>query len=424
MKRALLTGLAIAGVAATAWGAARLTYNLSNRPTPVRWAAEAFPLHISIGNATAAQLGAGEALIRRAFDSWSEVDGSLVRFDVSGRTDAAPGMDGINVVTINDTLYETSGFIAFTTSWFDDKTGIMKEADIQIDASAAREGVGVQTLVQHEIGHLLGLDHSAVLSSVMFPWVGPQDLSGLDSDDRIALAAIYPDPRYAGSMTRVGGTVRSTGAPVMGAQVVALNDAGSPVASTLSAVDGTFRFDGLPPGQYRLYVEPLDGPVSRENLSGVWRDGAVTEFRTEFLGGERNVTVAAGTNAAGIEIELAKLPVELNPRWIGAFPAEASEIRLSSTALAISAGSTTAVAVGGDGFVGGLTEFEVMNPGFTRVSEFRYGPNYVWANFRIAPDSPPSSVVVLARNGDVSAALTGALRVTPGAAGRSRAVRR
>jgi hypothetical protein len=58
-----------------------------------------------------------------------------------------------------------------------------------------------------------------------------------------------------------------------------------------------------------------------------------------------------------------------------------------------------------------MTTFEVPNPSFHRVSDFRYAGNYVSANYRIDDDAAASSSVVLVKSGNESAALTGALRV-------------
>ncbi|MGH9459139.1 MAG: carboxypeptidase regulatory-like domain-containing protein [Thermoanaerobaculia bacterium] len=418
--RSLLFSLLVLAVAADVRAAARLTYELGGTPTPLAWSASAFPIPVSIGRAASQNLPTGEALIRDAFVAWEEAEGSSVSFRYEGITDVPAGKDGTNVVTINDELFEGSGFLAFTTTWFDQKTGELLEVDIQIDASAANDGVGVQTLVQHEIGHFLGFDHSGVLSSVMYPWVGADDLLGLDSDDRIVLTRVYPDAAKGGTAT-VRGTVRTPAGGVFGAQVVAVNRNGAPVSSTLTGPDGSYELMALPPGAYTVYVEPLDGPVETKNLSGVWRNGDAGAFRTRFRDG---LQLAAGETRSGFDLEITNLAPELNPRWIGAFPEGAPEIRLQSTAMVLRAGTRTAIAVGGDGFVSGMTEFEILSPGFTRTSEFRYGPNYAWATYAIAPDAPASSVVILAKNGDATATLTGALRVEAGSPGRTRLVRR
>ncbi|HEY0591886.1 MAG TPA: carboxypeptidase regulatory-like domain-containing protein [Thermoanaerobaculia bacterium] len=407
MRSALVVLVSLLAAGADARAAARLVYNLQNRPTPIEWPAGAFPLPFAVSRSAAQNLATGEALVAGAFEAWEGIEGSRVSFRNTGITDAPAGRDGVNVVTVNDALFDESGFVAFTTTWFDQTTGVLQEADIQIDASAAKNGVGLGTLVQHEIGHLLGLDHSGIVSSVMFPWVGPEDLAGLDSDERIALAQIYPEGGGKMGPPRIRGSVRLPRGGVFGAQVVAVDANGAPVSSTLTAADGTFELAGLPPGHYRVYAEPLDGPVETKNLSGVWRD-VQTGFRPGFA---PEIDLQPGGSADGVEIGVNEFPETLNPRWIGAFAPGASEIRLSSTLLSTKQGATVAIAVGGDGIVSGMTQFEVLNPGFTRTSDFAYGPNYVWAAFRVSPDAPTGSVVILARNGNDVAPLTGALRV-------------
>ncbi|HUP65032.1 MAG TPA: matrixin family metalloprotease [Thermoanaerobaculia bacterium] len=397
-----------------------MTYELDRGTTEVSWPATAFPIPVAINRAAAQNLPAGEALIRGAFDSWEGVEASVVAFRHTGLTDAKAGRDGINVVAINDSLFETSGFLAYTTTWFDDKTGQMREVDIQIDSSVTKKGVGLQTLIQHEIGHLLGFDHSGVISSVMYPWVGPDDAGGFDSDDRIGLSAAYP---AAGKLAKpsLRGEVRLPGGGVFGAQVVAM-DAHGAVSSALTRKDGSFEILGLPPGTYRLYAEPLDGPVKGSDLSGIWRSGTETGFRTAF---SDPIEVGLESEIDGISLSVTNLPSDLNPRWVSAFAPGSSSIRMSSNAVTVKAGSRVSIAVGGDGFVSGLTEFEVLNLAFRRVSEFTYATNFMHAEFEIAPTAKSCSAVIVARNGSDSAALTGALRVAEASAGgRGRAVRR
>lgn len=418
--RSLALVVSLVLVAADARAAAQLVFKLGNKPTPIEWPVNAFPLSVAISRSAAQNLATGEALIEGAFRAWEGVEGSAVSFRSAGITDAAAGRDGVNLVTVNDTLFDESGFVAFTTTWFDQDTGILQESDIQIDPAAMKDGVGAATVVQHEIGHLLGLDHSGIVSSVMFPWVGPEDMAGLDSDDRIALAQIYPTGAGKGESAAIRGSVRLPRGGVFGAQVVAVDANGAPLASTLTASDGSFALAGLPPGHYRVYAEPLDGPVETRNLSGVWRS-VETGFRPAFA---VEVDLAAGSSLEGVDVDVSEFPERLNPRWIGAFAPGASEIRLSSTLLTTQQGATVAVAVGGDGFVPGMTQIDVLNPGFARASEFQYGPNYVWATFRVAPDAPPGSVVILARNGNDVAPLTGALRVEEFTPGRGRVARR
>jgi len=74
------------------------------------------------------------------------------------------------------------------------------------------------------------------------------------------------------------------------------------------------------------------------------------------------------------------------------------------------------IAIAGDGFINGMTIFEIPNPEIRRVSDFTYSGNYLYATFNVAPDAADGSVSIFVKNGSETAALTGGLRI----AGRSR----
>ena len=168
-------------------------------------------------------------------------------------------------------------------------------------------------MATHEIGHLLGLDHTAIVSATMNPLAG----SGvtffrvLQTDDRIGCSVLYPEPDFSRSTGKIAGSVLLEGEGVFGAHVVALDEAGRAVTSALSGEDGSYRISGLSPGSYTLYAEPLDGPVLEDDILKP-RDSPSfnTRFTTTFLGqgpetetGEP-VSVAAGDTLTGQDISV------------------------------------------------------------------------------------------------------------------------
>ncbi|HXI14118.1 MAG TPA: matrixin family metalloprotease [Thermoanaerobaculia bacterium] len=428
MKTSIKAAIAATGIlisAGQAFSAARLTYLLKQRPQPLTWSSESFPVHYVLDRDAAARFEGGAATVQKAMESWGGVTGSAAKFEADQIASISAGKDGKNSISLKDKLYEGSGFLAFTTTFYDDNARIF-ESDIQVDPSVAAGGnVNLQKLIAHEAGHMLGLDHSAVVASIMYPFVGNDSYAGLDSDDRIATAAIYPKSGRGGATLR--GAVRGPTGAIFAAQVVALNESGAAIASALTDATGSFELNQVPAGRYRLYAEPLDGPVDPQNFSGVWRDARKAEFRTEFLRNGEVIEVRDGSVTERLELTNDGLPATLNPRWVGAFPAFSTQVKLGSSAAVVRAGESVSIALGGDGVVGGLTEFEIPNPGFKRVSEFKYGSNYLWATFQVSATVAPGSFVLVAKNGNETAALTGAIRIEgssePGSSGRRRAAR-
>jgi hypothetical protein len=296
----------------------------------------------------------------------------------------------------------------------------MLDADIRVDPSLFSGQVNAQAALEHEVGHTLGLDHSAVLSAVMYPYVGPDGVQAdLDADDRIAISTIYPknDPTLRGATLQ--GRVFGDAGGIFAAQVVAVSEEGQPVASGLTNAAGEFRLMAVPAGRYRLYVEPLDGPVLVSSLQGTWRQAALKPFPTEFF--ETTIDVENGKVYGNLVLNAAG-GVRLNPRVVGAADPASHTVSLNSSPVTVNAGQTVTLTVGGEGFTNGMTEFEVLNPAFRRVSEFEWWTDSVSATFAIAPDAAASSSVIVVRSGNEVATLTGALRVA-GAARKARAIR-
>src|SRR6185436_4093405 len=252
--------------------ATRITYDVNGKPTPIEWQASAFPLAYEIDSKLVAAKPAIAAMVDHAFETWAAVPDANVSFVSRGvSTTASKRNDGRVSISLANELFSGQGSFALTTYTFDEN-GRFTDADIQIDPELLRGDFNIDTALRHEVGHVLGLDHSAVLSAVMYPFVTSSDMPNtFDSDDRIAIAQTYPktDPTLTGA-TLQGRVLGDSGA-IFAAQVVAMNARGEPVATGLTSVSGEFTLTGIPAGRYRIYVEPLDGPVDLSSLQGSWR---------------------------------------------------------------------------------------------------------------------------------------------------------
>ena len=78
----------------------------------------------------------------------------------------------------------------------------------------------------------------------------------LDADDIASLSELYGTANWTANFGSISGHVTANGQPWNMASVVAIPPVG-PAVSALTNPDGSYTINGLPPGQYMLYVHPL-----------------------------------------------------------------------------------------------------------------------------------------------------------------------
>jgi len=253
--------------------------------------------------------------------------------------DAESNVDGLNTICFNQSSDGfTSGVLAFTRTITANAPGAIVgssapaafagqilDADTLFrndgqatfatpGALATPQGRGaydLESLLIHELGHWMGLDHSAVIRAIMFPFAPPPGQflgyrpsvsmpdGPLADDDRTGVRAQYPDPNDVLNVGAIRGRIipanpfalaifaaPSPGSPVtgmIGGHVVAVDaETGSVIAGTLAGwscnpanpptqFDGSFDLERLPVGHsYNLYAEPLVGLALPGDFSDVF----------------------------------------------------------------------------------------------------------------------------------------------------------
>ncbi|MAB80159.1 MAG: hypothetical protein CMJ89_12475 [Planctomycetes bacterium] len=238
--------------------------------------------------------GSEEIALRMAIEEWNATSGTSARLventspAAQARTDwhGPGGPNDIHLVyfdEVNASGYfpENSSTVAITPIFFFGN-GQIADADILFNGSgwnfSTSSEVGhfdVGDVGAHEIGHLLGLNHSAFMGSTMYPYVDPSVLlhRSISVDETGGLRDAYP----SGSYGRISGRVlrMSNLFPVPGAYVVATDANGRTAASLMTDTSGNFSLPGMDPGTYTVSAVPLgstvdfgDAPVDSNNLGG------------------------------------------------------------------------------------------------------------------------------------------------------------
>ena len=203
---------------------------------------------------TSVQLVEDASASAQARTDWEQDDLHLIWFDENDSSGYFPS--GSSTVAITPVWFFSNGLIA-------DADVIFNGRGFQFTTSSQTGRFDVQDVGTHELGHLLGLDHSGWAGASMYPYVDSRILlhRSLSLDELRGMRDAYP----SGSHARITGTVKraSDSSVVAGAQVVAVDANGRTSAGALSETDGTFELYGLEGGTYQVYAAPLDEPLDR-----------------------------------------------------------------------------------------------------------------------------------------------------------------
>ena len=296
---------------------------IGGRVIDVRWnqPVRYFVNDTGVSGVTATDL---QGAVTRAFGTWQDVPTASVQSQFLGFTQARPGEeDGRTTFGFLDRP-ELERVLGATSILIDAQTGEILEADVFFNArftwSVAASGesgrIDLQSVAVHEIGHLLGLGHSAIgetemaaggrrviaSGAVMFPIAfaaGSIADRILQPDDRAGISDMYPRGDFDSESSSISGTITKNGAGVFGAHLEAFNlETGTIVGGFTLGTSGDFVIGGLEPGTYIVRAEPLDDADSESFFVGP----IDVDFRVAYC--PRVVIAPRGGNSDPARIEV------------------------------------------------------------------------------------------------------------------------
>jgi hypothetical protein len=197
--------------------------------------------------------------VKQALTAWNSVSSPNLHvafggLETTGQTSAAPGADVVFQQLPPGLLGQ-----GMPTS---NGTTIVRGEVILSNNTALGAGPSYLenffTTAVHEVGHALGLQHTWTGSAMSQDVLRNTSRSRpFDADDVAAINTLYGAPGWQSSFGTIAGAVKFTsGSGVSLASVVAVSPTGAAV-SALTNPDGTYRIEGIPAGNYLLYVHPL-----------------------------------------------------------------------------------------------------------------------------------------------------------------------
>ncbi|MCA1586346.1 MAG: matrixin family metalloprotease [Acidobacteria bacterium] len=296
MTRLLATALVCALMCSTptpAWAYLKFGVQIGSTVRDVRWnqTIRYFVTERAVAGVTATEF---RDAIGRAFATWTGVSSGLVRAELQGATIATPGTFDLRTTLGFLDRPDLERVLGATSFLLDATTGEIIESDVffntRFDWSVAASGqpsrIDLESVALHEIGHLLGLGHSAIGETELQPGGGRRVIGSgavmfpiamsagsiadrvLQPDDEAGLLDLYPSTA-ASESSSISGRVTRNSQGVFGAHVVTFHlETGTLIAGFTLSRTGEFVIAGLDPGPHLVRVEPLDDADATSFFTG------------------------------------------------------------------------------------------------------------------------------------------------------------
>ena len=235
-----------------------------------------------------------QGAIRRSLDAWeavANIEFQVIWTDKLTISPAGNSGDGTSLVTIAQTnenllLFSGDAFeVSARTRVFFNRKGEISEADIilnpyqQFSTDGSIGTFDFESTLTHEIGHLIGLEHSSVIGATMNEHQGKNGIFNLASfssrtlseDDITQIRAIYGPKSDDDCCGLIDGKIFLTnGKGAKGLNVwLEESETGRVSVGTKTNVDGSFLFKGLKTDKYRIFAQDSANKFAGQDLGEI-----------------------------------------------------------------------------------------------------------------------------------------------------------
>lgn len=363
--------------------------------------------------------------VEQALAAWERIPTADISWRLDGvGTEERARRDGVSSVFLDETTLNDDGDAwcgGYASSWSQRSSSAAPWEKVECDVAFCAGYAAIPDWVEpedleehrkrrrersvymlvHEFGHCLGLGHAGDLSitgrwdprsrssvhpgdPAMSYGYGLEEPDDLSADDIVGASLLRPAGRFERRSGRVAGVVRAGGEPAPYVHVWAL-PAGMHAlrdrVGVFSNGDGEFLIEGLDPGEYALWAQPIASQGANQRLLS-W--GAPTDLEDTLVGNP--VLVRAGRITEDVEISMRQ---GRTPRA----PPEDVPPRRDRTQLAVTETDRTEVCRGAS--VGAERPFPADGPLWFASRDFPLGRDRWWRTTLTVEWSPESSGVIL-----------------------------
>jgi uncharacterized protein (TIGR03437 family) len=365
-----------------------------------------------------------------AMDSWNSVVTANIHFATPQTTSLFDGTPTYNVISFDSSSEATQligGAIAVTNRIYSPKTGAIIKTDIvfspkdQFSSTGAATAYDLQSILTHELGHCLGSSHTGVISGTMFQATdeGLTAQAHLSADDIAFASSVYPVGNGYGTIT---GTMQdATGKALRGALISAQDPVSGRIVGGFSSItNGTFSFS-VPPGNYYVWAEPLNGQVQASNVY-LTASEVDTNWQPVIAGGFTTPSIVTVTAGQSTQVALSA-PVGVSPieiTFTAAFATLPGEFDLYTGPTTVPGGGTAVFVFIATGLSATLTDANFLTVGPVTIVPGSFqvvnGEQHVYSiNLNVPSVGELTSSSLLVSYNGATAAFSGGMLVQPSA---------